>query len=120
MSKRTEPQSPRKRAKGRATKVKIDPRQMGLFDAMEAAPAAPARTRRAKAIKQKPASAEGQQRPVVLSAREAAQYLGVSVSTLKNWRAKKVGPRWVMRGARLVAYKPADLDGFLDESSAKR
>lgn len=97
-----------------------DPRQMRLFDALETAPATPARTRRAKAIKQKPASLEAPQRPVVLSAREAAQYLGVSVSTLKNWRAKKVGPRWVMRGARLVAYKPADLDRFLDGSSTKR
>ncbi|MBX9745615.1 MAG: helix-turn-helix domain-containing protein [Hyphomonadaceae bacterium] len=92
---------------------------MRLFDVLETAPVESERKSGAKAIKQKPASAE-RQRPVVLSAREAAQYLGVSVSTLKNWRAKKVGPHWVMRGARLVAYKPADLDRFLDESSAKR
>jgi DNA-binding transcriptional regulator YiaG len=120
MAKRTELKSPRKRAMKRAAKVIVDPRQMGLFDALETAPAAPARIRRAKTVKQKPANTEAPPRPVVLSAREAAQYLGVSVSTLKNWRAKAFGPRWVMRGARLVAYKPGDLDRFLDESSAKR
>lgn len=120
MAKRTEPKSPRKRAAKRVAKVLIDPRQMGLFDALEPTPAVSARIRRAKAIKSKPANTEAPSRPVVLSAREAAHYLGVSVSTLKNWRAKKIGPRWVMRGARLVAYKPADLERFLDESGAKR
>jgi DNA-binding transcriptional regulator YiaG len=87
---------------------------MGLFDALETAAAAPARARRVNAIKQKPALGKALPRPVVLSPSEAAQYLGVSVSTLKNWRAKNIGPRWVMRGARLVAYRPADLDRFLD------
>jgi DNA-binding transcriptional regulator YiaG len=57
---------------------------------------------------------------VVLNPYEAAQYLGVSVSTLKNWRAKSIGPKWTMRGARLVAYRPADLEKFLDDNSAKR
>jgi DNA-binding transcriptional regulator YiaG len=56
----------------------------------------------------------------VLGPSEAAQYLGVSVSTLKNWRAKNIGPKWTLRGARLVAYRPADLEKFLDDNSAKR
>ncbi|MBN8607210.1 MAG: helix-turn-helix domain-containing protein [Caulobacterales bacterium] len=56
----------------------------------------------------------------MLDARAAAQYLGVSVSTLKSWRAKKIGPRWTMRGARLIGYRPADLERFLDESSENR
>ena len=60
------------------------------------------------------------ERAVVLSAKEAAQYLGVSVSTLKNWRAKKIGPKSTRRGARLVAYRPADLEKFLDDNSARR
>jgi hypothetical protein len=93
---------------------------MGLFDALEATPAAPARMRRAKAVKQKLESVEASPRPVVLSPRGAAQYLGVSVSTLKNWRAKKMGPGWVMRGARLIAYRPVDLEHFLEQHSAKR
>jgi predicted DNA-binding transcriptional regulator AlpA len=98
---------------------------LGLFDAADtraparhAAPAKqpkPPQTGRAK-----PASSPAPERAVVLNPREAAQYLGVSVSTLKAWRAKKVGPKWSMRGARLVAYRPADLERFLDESSAER
>lgn len=102
-----------------------DPRQLGLFDPVEpaaarrqaqpAAQAKPARRVRAKARE----SAEAA-RAVVLSPREAARYLGVSVSTLKLWRSKKIGPRWTMRGARLIGYRPADLERFLDENSEKR
>jgi hypothetical protein len=43
--------------------------------------------------------------------------LGVSVSTLKLWRAQKIGPRWTKCGARLIGYRPADLEQFLDDSS---
>lgn len=120
MSKSPRTKSPTKRKAKRAGKPAIDPRQMGLFDALEVAPAALARAPRARAAKARPPRAGVVERAVVLSPSQAAQYLGVSVSTLKNWRAKKIGPRWVMRGARLVAYKPADLERFLDESSAKR
>jgi hypothetical protein len=56
----------------------------------------------------------------VLDPRETARYLGVSVSTLKLWRAKKIGPRWTIRGARLIGYRPADLEQFLELNSAKR
>ncbi len=101
-------------------KPAADPRQLGLFDALEAVPAAAARKLRVKAPKAKTPRSEALARPVVLSPCDAAQYLGVSVSTLKNWRARKIGPKWIMRGARLVAYRPADLEKFLDDSSAKR
>ncbi len=120
MAKRVRSKSPAKRNPKRAAKPTIDPRQMGLFDALEALPAAPARTSRARAAKVKPQRSGAVGRPVVLSPSEAAQYLGVSVSTLKNWRAKNSGPKWTMRGARLVAYRPADLEKFLDDNSAKR
>jgi predicted DNA-binding transcriptional regulator AlpA len=53
----------------------------------------------------------------VFSPREAAQYLGVSVSTLKLWRAQKVGPKWTKRGARLIGYRPSDLEQFLNDNS---
>lgn len=113
-----------KRAKSRKTgkaKAAHDPRQMGLFDALEApARAVRKRIRPAKSAKPTLRTSGVDARAAVLSAREAAQYLGVSVSTLKNWRAKKIGPLWVMRGARLVAYRPADLERFLEDNSAKR
>ncbi len=120
MVKATKSKSPGKRTAKRTAKSDIDPRQMGLFEALEGAGAVLARKPRANTSKAKASRSEALERPVVLSPREAAQYLGVSVSTLKNWRAKKIGPRSVMRGARLVAYRPADLEKFLDENSAKR
>jgi predicted DNA-binding transcriptional regulator AlpA len=120
MGKPARTKSPTKRNRKRAAKPAADPRQMGLFDALDAAPAAPARPPRARAAKAKPQRSGALERAVVLSAREAAQYLGVSVGTLKNWRAKNIGPRWVMRGARLVAYRPAELEKFLDDNSARR
>jgi hypothetical protein len=51
--------------------------------------------------------------PAVLSAKQAAIYLNLSVATLKAWRASNFGPRWRRRGARLIAYKVEDLDAFL-------
>ena len=120
MAKRAATKSPAKRNSKRAPKTVIDPRQMGLFDALEAAPAVRAPRGRMTATKAKAPRPAGAERPVVLSPGEAAQYLGVSVSTLKNWRAKKSGPKWTMRGARLVAYRPADLEKFLDDNGARR
>jgi DNA-binding transcriptional regulator YiaG len=120
MAKPAPNKSPAKRKAKRAAKPAIDPRQMGLFDALETLPAAPARMPRAHAAKAQAVRTGAPERPVVLSPGEAAQYLGVSVSTLKNWRAKKIGPKWTLRGARLVAYRPADLEKYLDDNSAKR
>lgn len=120
MAKSARAKSPRKRNAKRTAKAVVNPRQLGLFDALDTAPAVAARARRRTVMKTKHSGSEAAPRPVVLSPREAAQYLGVSVSTLKNWRAKKMGPKWAMRGARLVAYRPADLEKFLDDNSAKR
>jgi predicted DNA-binding transcriptional regulator AlpA len=120
MAKVTKPKSPGKRKPKRSAKSGVDPRQMGLFDARELAPATPQRKPAPKALRVKTAPPGIVERPVVLNTREAAQYLGVSVSTLKNWRVKRVGPKWTMRGARLVAYRPADIEKFLDNNSAKR
>jgi DNA-binding transcriptional regulator YiaG len=120
MAKKMRSKSPDKRNAKRAAKRIIDPRQMGLFDALEAASIAAARRPRSTAANVKTPRSGALERPVVLNPREAAQYLGVSTSTLKNWRAKSIGPKWTMRGARLVAYRPADLERFLDDNSAKR
>ena len=117
MARRTGKKSPHKRGS--------DPGQLGLFDTVETrAPpreAAPtAQPKRLQTRRAKPAPMSAPERPIVLSPREAAQYLGVSVSTLKAWRAKKIGPKWIMRGARLIAYRPADLERFLDDSATGR
>ncbi len=120
MVKATKSKSPGKRRAKRTAKSDIDPRQMGLFDALERVSTTSVRIPRVKAWKAKAPRSDALERPVVLNPRDAAQYLGVSVSTLKNWRAKNAGPKWTMRGARLVAYRPADLEKFLDDNSAKR
>jgi hypothetical protein len=120
MGKPTRTKSSKKRKTRRASNPAINPRQMGLFDALEAAPVALARAPRTRAAKARAPRTGVVERPVVLSPSEAAQYLGVSVSTLKNWRARNIGPKWTLRGARLVAYRPADLEKFLDDNSAKR
>jgi hypothetical protein len=93
-----------------------DPGQLNLFeDGEQRAPPRPA----AKAAIAKPArvKAAPAERPTVLSPREAAAYLKVSVATLKSWRAKKIGPAWRRRGARLVSYFPADLEAFLRDGA---
>lgn len=93
-----------------------DPGQLNLFEDREqrpprrpAAKAALVKAARAKATPAEP--------PSVLSPREAAAYLRVSVATLKSWRAKKIGPPWRRRGARLVSYFPADLEAFLRDGA---
>lgn len=91
-----------------------DPGQLGLFDAIETR--ARARASSAKTPKAMRLKAALVERPTVLTPREAARYINVSESTLKNWRAKKIGPAWRKRGARLIAYFPADLDAFLREN----
>ncbi|WP_135211136.1 helix-turn-helix transcriptional regulator [Vitreimonas flagellata] len=97
----------------RTRKRRSDPGQLNLFDTpgekapVRAKSAAPLR------VKTKRLTAAAREQSVILSPREAAAYLRVAVSTLKSWRAKKIGPKWMRRGARLVCYFPEDLDAFL-------
>jgi excisionase family DNA binding protein len=44
----------------------------------------------------------------------AAQYLGVTVSTLEVWRSTKRYPLPYVKVGRLVKYRRADLDAFLE------
>ena len=112
--------------KKREARERPDPRQLGLFDALDSpnpqpAPSPAKRNRRSRAAPTTSGGAPASpQRQAVLDPRETARYLGVSVSTLKLWRAKKIGPRWTIRGARLIGYRPADLEQFLELNSAKR
>ncbi len=49
----------------------------------------------------------------LLSEKEAAELLGCGFRTLRNWRAKRGGPRFVKVGQRLVRYRRADLEAFI-------
>ena len=51
-----------------------------------------------------------------LTEHEVAARLGLSVATLRAWRLKRKGPRFVRFG-RAVRYLPGDLDQFVEASS---
>jgi hypothetical protein len=97
----------------RTRKRRGDPGQLNLFDAP--GEKAPARTKRAAPLRVRTTrlKAPSVERSVAFSPQEASTYLGVTVSTLKSWRAKKIGPKWTRRGTRLVCYFPEDLYAFL-------
>jgi hypothetical protein len=101
----------------RVRKPRNDPGQLNLFDAPGERPQPRAKAAAPLRVKTRRIKAASVERPVIFSPRDAATYLGVAVSTLKSWRAKKIGPRWTHRGARLVCYFPEDLDAFLRRSA---
>jgi predicted DNA-binding transcriptional regulator AlpA len=108
---------PRKRKAGdRKTprRTRVDPNQLGLFEVetvpARAAPPATIAGPRRSSIARKTALAD---RPAVLNARDAASYLGVSISTLKAWRRDRTGPPHTMLGTRMVGYRTALLDAWL-------
>jgi predicted DNA-binding transcriptional regulator AlpA len=105
-----------KRRRDRKTprRTRIDPNQLGLFEIQAAStrvasPATPMKPPRS-AVARKTAPVD---RPAALSARDAAVYLGVSISTLKAWRRARMGPPHTMLGARMVGYRTALLDAWL-------
>lgn len=50
----------------------------------------------------------------LLDETEAAKSLAVSVQTMRNWRWKGEGPRYVKVGKRAVRYRRADLTAFVE------
>jgi predicted DNA-binding transcriptional regulator AlpA len=44
---------------------------------------------------------------------ELAEYLSVSVSSLRRWRLTGGGPRWVRIGGGCIRYPIADLEAYL-------
>jgi excisionase family DNA binding protein len=57
-----------------------------------------------------------EQRNQAMTEQEVAQRLGLSTATLRAWRLKRKGPRYVRFG-RAVRYLPADIDEFIVVSS---
>ena len=50
----------------------------------------------------------------LLDEREAAAILSASVQTLRNWRWRGEGPRFRKIGLRMVRYRRADLEAFIE------
>ena len=46
--------------------------------------------------------------------REAAQYLQLATSSLKYWRVKGKGPKYIRLESRSVRYRRADLDAWVE------
>ncbi|MES2341627.1 MAG: helix-turn-helix domain-containing protein [Pseudomonadota bacterium] len=44
----------------------------------------------------------------------AAAFVGVSSSTLEQWRRKGIGPAFVRKGPKLILYVKADLETYLE------
>lgn len=50
----------------------------------------------------------------LLSELEVSASLKISPQTLRNWRAKGEGPRFVKIGKRVVRYRRSDVDAFIE------
>ena len=55
-------------------------------------------------------------RTTALTEREVAEQLGLSIATLRAWRHRGKGPRFLRLG-RSVRYLPADVDEFVRASA---
>lgn len=51
-----------------------------------------------------------------LSEQDAARILGVHPSTLKRWRFKGAGPRFLIFNGRSIRYRAVDLEAYCDEA----
>ncbi|MGH9640588.1 MAG: helix-turn-helix transcriptional regulator [Bryobacteraceae bacterium] len=56
----------------------------------------------------------------LLTDSEVAALLGASLQTIRNWRWRGEGPRYVKLGGRMVRYRPADLAAFIAGTSEER
>jgi predicted DNA-binding transcriptional regulator AlpA len=50
----------------------------------------------------------------VLRTPQAAEYVGLSASTLEKLRLRGNGPTYQKAGPKIVVYRPEDLDAWLD------
>jgi predicted DNA-binding transcriptional regulator AlpA len=49
-----------------------------------------------------------------LAPRQAARYLGISEAALRLWRSRAEGPRYFKAGEKLIRYRRADLDSWIE------
>ncbi len=50
----------------------------------------------------------------ILTPCKAAKYVGVSEAALRLWRSENKGPRYFRAGEKLVRYRRADLDSWIE------
>ncbi len=51
---------------------------------------------------------------------QAAEYLGLSIRALEDWRRTGRGPPWLRLGHRTIRYRQTALDDWLDECEDHR
>lgn len=49
-----------------------------------------------------------------LTASQAAKYVGISEAALRLWRSEGKGPRYFKAGMKLIRYRRADLDAWIE------
>ena len=49
-----------------------------------------------------------------LTPKQAGRYIGISEAALRLWRAEGKGPRYFKAGEKLVRYRRADLDLWIE------
>lgn len=49
-----------------------------------------------------------------LTPKEASRYLGISEAALRLWRGAGAGPAYFRAGERLIRYRRADLDAWIE------
>ena len=57
--------------------------------------------------------------PKIMTDKEAAKFLGIGLSTLRNWRCQCKGPVYLRMG-RAIRYCLADLEKFIESSRIMR
>lgn len=57
----------------------------------------------------------GENFKALLTPKEAAGYLGISESTLAQWRSQRRGPPYIKLELRLVRYRRCDLGTYLGQ-----
>jgi len=54
------------------------------------------------------------EQPNTLTPKKAASYLGISEAALRLWRSERRGPQFFRAGEKLIRYRRADLDLWVE------
>ena len=54
------------------------------------------------------------EQPIAFTSKKAASYLGISEAALRLWRSENRGPRFFRAGEKLIRYRRADLDAWIE------